>query len=40
MEKSGFVDLVGKENFRVHIDDALEWASQIGNGKTEDKKAE
>jgi SulP family sulfate permease len=29
MEKSGFIDKVGKENFRPHIDDALEWASEI-----------
>ncbi len=35
MEKSGFIDKVGKENFRPHIDDALEWASEISN---EDKE--
>ncbi|MBR5917419.1 MAG: sulfate permease [Lachnospiraceae bacterium] len=29
MEKSGFIDKVGKDNFRPHIDDALEWASEI-----------
>lgn len=29
MEKSGFIEKVGKENFRPHIDDALEWASKI-----------
>ena len=39
MEKSGFVDRVGKENFRPHIDDALEWANKLGV-ETEDKKEE
>lgn len=29
MEKSGFVDLVGRENFRPHIDDALLRAEEI-----------
>lgn len=29
MEKSGFIEKVGKDNFRPHIDDALEWASKI-----------
>lgn len=29
MEKSGFVERVGKENFRPHIDDAIEWASEM-----------
>ncbi|MCR4647777.1 MAG: sulfate permease [Lachnospiraceae bacterium] len=29
MEKSGFVDRVGRDNFRPHIDDALEWANNI-----------
>jgi len=29
MEKSGFVERVGKENFRAHIDDALEWANKM-----------
>ena len=29
MEKDGFVDLVGKENFCNHIDDALERASGL-----------
>ena len=29
MEKSGFIDKVGKDNFRPHIDDALEWASKL-----------
>ena len=29
MEKSGFIEKVGKDNFRPHIDDALEWASEI-----------
>ncbi len=28
MEKSGFVEKVGKDNFRPHIDDAIEWATQ------------
>ena len=35
MEKSGFIEKVGKDNFRPHIDDALEWASKISN---EDKE--
>ena len=29
MEKCGFVDKVGKENFKPHIDDAIAWASSI-----------
>jgi SulP family sulfate permease len=29
MEKSGFIEKVGKDNFRPHIDDALEWASKL-----------
>ena len=29
MEKDGFVDLVGRENFQPHIDDALKRAAQI-----------
>ena len=29
MEKSGFVDKVGKDNFRPHIDDAIEWATNL-----------
>ena len=29
MEKGGFVDKVGRENFRPHIDDALEWAGKL-----------
>ena len=29
MEKSGFVEKVGKDNFRPHIDDAIEWASKM-----------
>jgi SulP family sulfate permease len=29
MEKSNFVDRVGRENFCVHIDDALERAKQL-----------
>ncbi len=29
MEKSGFVDLVGKDNFRPRIDDAIDWASKL-----------
>ena len=28
MKKSGFIDKVGKENFRPHIEDALKWAEQ------------
>ncbi len=29
MEKSGFVEKVGRDNFRPHIDDAIEWASRM-----------
>ena len=31
MERSGFIEKVGKENFRPHIDDALEWAAKLEN---------
>lgn len=29
MEKSGFMDTVGKDNFRKNIDDALSYATSI-----------
>ena len=29
MEKSGFIEKIGAENFRPHIDDAIEWASSL-----------
>ena len=29
MEKDGFIELVGAENFRPHIDDAIEWATRL-----------
>lgn len=29
MEKAGFVEIIGKENFCVHIDDALERANEV-----------
>ena len=29
MEKSGFVEKIGRDNFRPHIDDAIEWASKM-----------
>ena len=29
MEKSGFIEKVGADNFRPHIDDAIEWASAL-----------
>ncbi|MCR5293065.1 MAG: STAS domain-containing protein [Eubacterium sp.] len=29
MQKDGFVEKVGKENFRPHIDDAIEWAKNL-----------
>lgn len=29
MEKAGFVEQIGEQNFRENIDDALEWAAQI-----------
>ena len=31
MEKCGFVEKVGRENFRKHIDDAIEWASKMAD---------
>ena len=29
MKKDGFFDKVGEENFRPHIDDAIEWATKL-----------
>ena len=29
MEKAGFIEKVGRDNFRPHIDDAIEWASNM-----------
>ena len=29
MEKSGFIEKVGADNFRPHIDDAIEWAAAL-----------
>ncbi len=29
MQKGGFVELIGKENFRPHIDDAVDWAGEL-----------
>ena len=29
MEKDGFIETVGKENFRPHIDDAIAWATKL-----------
>ncbi len=37
MEKAGFVDRVGRENFRPNIEAALEWANQCANNIEEDK---
>ncbi|MCR4585948.1 MAG: sulfate permease [Lachnospiraceae bacterium] len=37
MVKAGFVNQVGKENFRPHIDDAIEWAGKVA-AKEGDKK--
>ena len=31
MKKGGFVNVVGKENFRPHIDDAIAWAGRLVN---------
>ena len=39
MEKAGFVERIGKDNFRPHIDDALEWANNLSD-KVDDKKEE
>ncbi|MBQ0058901.1 MAG: sulfate permease [Lachnospiraceae bacterium] len=39
MEKAGFVDLVGAENFCPHIDDALERATLLKDGMDTPKKA-
>ena len=38
MEKSGFIEKVGRENFRPHIDDALAWAAQFGEIKQDNKQ--
>ena len=38
MEKSGFIEKVGKENFRPHIDDALEWADKMAGSAMEGQK--
>ena len=35
MEKAGFIDKVGKENFRPNIEAALEWATQCTTGNEE-----
>ncbi|SEF94003.1 sulfate permease, SulP family [Eubacterium ruminantium] len=35
MEKSGFIKKVGEDNFRPHIDDALEWAAKLETGHAE-----
>ena len=37
MEKAGFIDRIGKDNFRPHIDDALEWANKISENSTDGK---
>lgn len=29
MEKDGFIEMVGEENFRPHIDAAIEWAGKL-----------
>ena len=29
MQKDGFVEKVGEENFRPHIDDAISWAEKL-----------
>jgi len=34
MEKTGFVEKVGKENFCANIDAALEWAAKVNEGQT------
>ena len=39
MEKAGFVDLVGREFFRSHIDDALELAKSLEEFVKENKKS-
>ncbi len=40
MEKAGFIDRIGKDNFRPHIDDALEWANKISENNADEKTAE
>ncbi len=32
MRKDGFIEKVGEDNFRPHIDDAIDWATQLING--------
>ncbi|MBR1471881.1 MAG: sulfate permease [Lachnospiraceae bacterium] len=34
MKKDGFIQLIGKENFRPHIDDAIAWAGELVGKKT------
>ena len=39
MRKDGFVEKVGEENFRPHIDDAIDWATKLTEtDKTTEKK--
>lgn len=40
MEKAGFVDRIGKDNFRPHIDDALEWANKLSEKDSVNKSAD
>ena len=35
MQKSGFYEKAGEENFRPHIDDAIAWAEKIVNKEKE-----
>ena len=37
MRKDGFVEKVGEENFRPHIDDAIEWATKITESEEPDE---
>ncbi|MBO6207304.1 MAG: sulfate permease [Lachnospiraceae bacterium] len=37
MEKDGFIEKVGKEHFRPHIDDAIAWAGKVAERKTSEE---
>ena len=37
MQKDHFVELVGEENFRPHIDAAIEWAGKIVEGSNNER---
>ena len=40
MEKDGFIEMVGEENFRPHIDAAIEWAGELVKEIEKEEKQE